>query len=283
MLWITGADGQLGSALRHFFSNAIFTTRHDLDLTDEDAVEQFVSDNGIDKVINCAAYTHVDAAEKEAAKAYAVNTLAVTSLAKFCRTIVHISTDYVFDGAASRPYLPTDVTNPLNVYGKTKLSGEAAIFAHATTALIVRTSWLYSARGSNFIRTIYRLAQEQKSIRVVSDQVGSPTFAEDLACAIAVMEPHMVPNTKVVYHYANTGVASWYDIACEIVAYFALPCTVLPIRTDEYPTAAHRPQFSVLDTADTWKNFGMQPIWWKEALHRCLAQLKDAHSIGGRI
>ena len=275
MLWITGANGQLGSALRHFFVDAIFTTHQDLDLTDEDAVADFISDNEITKVINCAAYTHVDIAEKEPAKAYAVNTLAVASLAKLCKTILHISTDYVFDGTSNIPYVPMDTTNPLSVYGKTKVSGEVAALSHATTVLVLRTSWLYSAHGNNFVRTIYRLAQEQESIRVVSDQVGSPTFVEDLALAIAMIEPQMMPNTKVVYHYANTGVASWYDIACEIVTYFTLPCTVIPIRTNEYPTLARRPQYSVLDTADTWRDFRIQPIWWKEALHRCLARLKN--------
>lgn len=269
---ITGAKGQLGCELSKRLKNAILTDREDLDITDFEAVQKFVRDNEIDTIINCAAYTNVDGAEDDELKAYQLNVTGPENLAKTGCTIVHISTDYVFDGKSHKPYEPTDETKPLSVYGKTKLKGEEAVLKNAKTAVIIRTAWLYSPYGKNFVKTMRRLGEEKNEISVVSDQIGTPTYAGDLAEAIVKILPQIKEKQKTVYHYTNEGVCSWYDFAVEIMSSSKLKCEVLPIPSSAYPTKAARPLYSVLSKEKIKQDFNLKIPHWKEGLKRCLKQ-----------
>ena len=275
MLLVTGADGQLGRELRLLLGDrAIYANRAQLDITDEAKVAAFFAEQTFDFVINCAAYTAVDKAEDDAEAADRVNRLGAELLARYGRRIIQISTDYVFDGEASRPYKEDDETRPMSVYGRTKRAGEEVVLAQAETAVVVRTSWLYSSFGGNFVKTMQRLGRERESLGVVFDQVGTPTYAADLAAAVTVMLPEITPGMKEIFHYSNEGVASWYDFACAIMQESHLSCAVRPIESAEYPTRAARPAFSVLNKAKIKKRFGLAVPHWTDGLKRCVKMME---------
>lgn len=275
MLLVTGANGQLGQELRLLLGDrAVFAGRAELDIADEEAVKAFFAGRKFDFVINCAAYTAVDRAEDDAEAADRANRLGPELLARYGRNIIQISTDYVFDGTAHLPYRESDEPNPVSAYGRTKLAGERAVLREAETAVVIRTAWVYSAFGSNFVKTMRRLGAERESLGVVFDQVGTPTYAADLAAAIVAVLPQITPGTKEIYHFSNEGVTSWYDFACAIMEMSGLPCTVRPIESVEYPTRAARPAYSVLNKAKIRRDFGLPIPPWREALKRCLEKME---------
>ena len=269
---VTGANGQLGTELQKLLPDAIFADVDVLDITDMDAVKTFVKNNQIDVVVNCAAYTAVDKAEDDAELAKKINEDGPRNLALSGAKIVHISTDYVFAGTNYKPYLPEDKTNPISVYGKTKRDGELAVLDNAKVAVIIRTAWLYSANGNNFVKTMRRLGGEKECLNVVADQIGSPTFAGDLAQAIVNILPQMNESNKGIYHYTNEGVCSWYDFATEIMNLSGLNCKVNPIPSSAYPTKATRPFYSVLSKEKIKNVFNIEIPHWKESLVKCLKQ-----------
>ena len=279
---ITGANGQLGSELRKIgFSHldeVFFTDVAELDITDYTAIEKFIQVHEVDTIINCAAYTAVDRAEDEPGPAAEINTQAVANLAKAAQKgdclLIHISTDYVFDGTATTPYTEKIKTCPVSVYGKTKLAGEEAIIRSGCFYIIIRTAWLYSAFGHNFVKPILRLAEDRPVINVVNDQIGTPTYAEDLAKAIVkIMANDDRVEHEGIYHYSNAGVCSWYDFAVEIVRLSGLNCRVNPVTTAEYPTKTHRPAYSVLDKTKIKHTFGVEVPEWQEALRRMMGEI----------
>lgn len=270
MKLITGANGQLGICISKLLPDAICTDVSDLDITNSDTVNKFVNKNNIDLIINCAAYTAVDKAESDLQLAKKINTDGPRNLAKTGAKIIHISTDYVFDGHSYQPYTPEMKTNPLSVYGKTKRAGEIAVVNNSDNYVIIRTAWLYSIYGNNFVKNMRRLGAERDSINVVSDQIGSPTLANDLAYAIVKIIPQMAPEKSGIYHYTNMGVCSWYDFATEIIEQSNLNCMVKPIKSSQYPTLAPRPFYSVLDKSKTKETFGLEIPHWKDGLKRCI-------------
>ncbi len=283
---VTGAGGQLGSELKLLsqdFSQHLFfwTDATDLDITDEKEVEQFINTNEINLIINCAAYTAVDKAETEYELADKINHLAVKSLARLAKQkdifLIHISTDYVFNGKGYKPY-PTDYpANPINKYGYTKYLGEQAIKEeNPNRAAIIRTSWLYSSYGSNFVKTMLRLGKEKKSLKVVDDQIGVPTYARDLALFILEKLLDQIGTGIGIYHYSNEGVCSWYDFAMEIMALSGLNCEVKPIPTTVYPTPAKRPHYSLMDKTTLKKDFKTEIPYWKDSLETCMKLLENS-------
>jgi dTDP-4-dehydrorhamnose reductase len=278
VILITGAPGQLGrefQALRESYPqyHFLFAGRNELQIADEDSVNIFFSTNVIDVCVNCAAYTAVDKAEQERELATSVNATAVGYLAKACKKynsqFIHISTDYVFDGKATSPYKPDEKTNPVNFYGQTKLEGEINAFKKNENSIIIRTAWVYSSFGNNFVKTMMRLMKEKESIGVVNDQRGAPTFAGDLAAAIMQI---IDKNNFVagIYHYSNFGNISWFDFAKEIAEQINTACIVNPISTAQFPTPAARPAYSVLDTEKISSTFVLQINGWKESLRKCI-------------
>jgi len=276
MILITGANGQLGRVFRTILSTeeAIFKGR-ELDITDIEALREFVSNHKIETIINTAAYTAVDLAETESALAFHINSLGARNLAlisqEFQIKLIHISTDYVFDGTNYKPYTEQDITNPMSVYGKSKLEGEKAVLELAYSAYIIRTSWLYSGFGKNFLTNITRLAQERDSLSIVADQIGTPTYAPDLARAILELIPTLQPQSKQILHYSNQGVASWYDFAYEIINLQQIDCKLTPIPTTAYPTPATRPYYSVLDKTLVTSLLQSPIPHWKTSLTQHLA------------
>ena len=269
---VTGANGQLGTELKKLLPDAVFTDVAELDITNLEAVKHFVTNNNIETIINCAAYTAVDKAEDDVELAQKINEEGPRNLALSGAKIIHISTDYVFDGKNYQPYLPEDTTNPVSVYGRTKRAGELAVLENAQIAIVIRTAWLYSAHGNNFVKTMRRLGAEKESLNVVIDQIGSPTFAGDLAQAIVTILPQMNESNKGIYHYTNEGVCSWYDFATEIMSLSGITCKVMPIPSSAYPTKATRPFYSVLSKEKIKKVFNIQIAHWKESLVKCLKQ-----------
>ena len=241
MYLITGSKGQLGTELSKLLPDAICADIDVLDITDEIAVKNFVHDNNVDVIINCAAYTAVDKAETDIELATKINVDGPKNLAKSGAKVIHISTDYVFDGTGHKPYNPDEKTNPVSVYGKTKRAGELAVLENADVAVVIRTAWLYSTYGNNFVKTMRRLGAEKDSLNVVADQIGTPTYAADLADAIVKILPQMTSENSGVYHFTNEGVCSWYDFASEIMELSNLKCVVNPIKSSQYPTPAARP------------------------------------------
>ncbi len=278
---ITGCRGQLGSELRqlqgaHPGHRFINTDVGELDVTDPEAIGSFLDAHGVDGIVNCAAYTAVDRAESDRGPCEALNSKAPAHLAVAIQRrggwIVHVSTDYVFDGLKCEPYLETDPPCPRSVYGSTKLAGEAAVLGCCSRAMVVRTSWLYSAFGNNFVKTMVRLGRERDSLGVVFDQVGSPTYARDLARAIMVAVEGGV--VRGVFHFSNEGVCSWYDFAKAVHAMAGIAsCRLRPIRTSEYPTPAPRPPYSVLDKAKVKEALGIEIPHWRDSLLECMSQL----------
>jgi dTDP-4-dehydrorhamnose reductase len=278
---VTGANGQLGKELQDLAPvwpqfEFTFLSREDLPIHHFELVRHFFEVLRPDWLINCAAYTAVDRAETEKDLAFQVNGEAVGVLAAVCRErgahFLHISTDYVFDGTAHHPYRPTDPTNPQSVYGASKLEGEKEALQLNHQSLIIRTSWVYSSHGKNFVRTMLRLFAERDEVKVVNDQTGSPTYAADLADAILqiVSRDFFLPG---IYHYANKGVITWYDLAVAIRDITGSTCRVTPIPTSDYPTPARRPAWSVLDTSQLEMAYGIQPPDWRTSLKRCLEKL----------
>ncbi len=283
---VLGAKGQLGNELKKISSEFVgiditFTDVEELDITDLAKLKLFFNAHRFSFIINAAAYTAVDKAEKEEKLATRINVDGVINIARLATNykshLIHISTDYVFDGTANKPYTEDMPTNPLGVYAKTKLKSEIEALRHPET-IIIRTSWLYSTYGNNFVKTIYKLAKEKNELGVVYDQIGSPTYAEDLARAIlTIINQHIEDKhtfKRGIYHFANQGVASWFDMAQEIVNYFNLPCKVKPILTEEYPTPAKRPAYSVLNCQKFKDTFEQEIPYWRDSLHRCLSSFK---------
>jgi dTDP-4-dehydrorhamnose reductase len=277
---VTGATGQLGSEIRtlaHLYSddNFTFATRNELDLSNLCKMEDFFEDKKFDAIINCAAYTAVDQAESDPFTADAVNHRFVSMLAKIAKrdniALIHISTDYVFDGRNHRPYVESDPTDPQGVYGRTKQGGENAILSVApANAIILRTSWVYSSFGNNFVKTMLRLGRERDSLGVIFDQIGTPTYARDLARAILGILPKLDNEAPEIYHYSNEGAASWYDFAKAIFELSGVACQVNPITTDQYPTPAARPHYSLLNKTKIKSDFGITIPYWRDSLKECL-------------
>ena len=270
---VTGANGQLGSEIRKIAANYqgynfLFTDVDDLDITNHKAVKEFIESNEINVIINCAAYTAVDKAESEPEIADKINHLAVKNFAKLSKEnsikLIHISTDYVFDGNSDKPYTETDKPNPQTVYGKTKLDGEIAIQKiNPANSIIIRTSWVYSKYGNNFVKTMLRLAETRDEISVVSDQIGSPTNAADLAQAILIILPKMSNETVEVFHYSNEGNCSWFEFATEIFKDSELDLDLQSISSYDFPSIALRPSFSTLDCVKIKKKFSISILDWK--------------------
>ena len=273
MFLIVGANGQLGQELMSRLGDkAKGVDRDVLDITDAEAVKKMVGELKPEVIINCAAYTAVDKAEADVDLARKINADGVYNLASCGAKLIHISTDYVFDGKNCVPYTEEDKPNPQSVYGITKLEGEQKALACNKNVIVIRTAWLYSAHGNNFVKTMRRLGAEREVLGVVFDQVGTPTFAGDLAQAIVDILPQMNEENAGIYHFSNEGVCSWYDFAVEIMAQSGLNCKVNPIESKEYPTPAVRPSFSVLNKAKIKKVFGVKVPYWKESLSKCLKQ-----------
>lgn len=276
MLLVTGANGQLGQELRLLLGDrALYVGHEELDITDEKAVRDFFEAQQFDFVINCAAYTAVDNAEDNADVADRANRLGPKLLAKYGHSLIQISTDYVFDGTSHLPYQENDTPKPSSVYGRTKLAGEIAALREAETAIVIRTAWMYSSFGKNFVKTMRSLGSERKAIGVVFDQVGTPTYAADLASAINTILPHINPGMKRVYHYSNEGVASWYDFAVAIMEESDISCVIQPVETIDYPTRAIRPAFSILNKAKIKKEFGLTIPYWRDSLRQCITKLNN--------
>ncbi len=273
---VTGATGQLGNEIKTTTENKetshhyIFTDENSLDITRNAEVEQFFRENKIDRVINCAAYTNVDGAEDDPENAYLLNEKAVDFLSKvvnqYNAQLIHVSTDYVFNGKSYTPYKESDTPNPESVYGKSKLEGEKKVLDNKS-GIIIRTSWLYSSFGKNFVKTIARLADEREELKVVYDQVGSPTYARNLASAIVKIaeSENKLPSAEV-YHFSNEGVCSWYDLAMEIVNVLKLDCTIHPIESKDFPTKAKRPPYSVFNKQKIKDDYRLKIPHWKESL-----------------
>jgi len=279
---ITGASGQLAmeihqelpkSATNHY----IFTTRNELDVTNVDKINAFFKKHNIELVINCAAYTNVNGSEIDKETANLVNHLAVKNIAQACTehksACIHLSTDYVFAGDKNTPYTETDATSPLGAYGQTKLLGESALQHSDIDFLILRTSWLYSAFGNNFVKNILRISKERKELKVVFDQVSTPTYAKDLArFIIFVIENKLYRGRQDVYHFSNEGVCSWYDFAVEILKFAGSDCKVIPSRTEDFPTPAARPAYSVLDKNKLKTDFNFFIPYWRDSLISLMSQ-----------
>lgn len=278
---ITGANGQLGNSIRRLApeytgSEFYFTDVDTLDILNKEQIAAFVQDNQIQYIVNCAAYTAVDRAEEDRDVAMRINCDAVRNIAEIAQLydikVIHISTDYVFDGEGTRPYKENDHTNPKSVYGATKLAGEISLQEICHESVIIRTAWLYSEYGSNFVKTMMRLGTERSELNVVSDQIGTPTYAGDLAMVILTIINYstFVPG---IYHYSNEGVCSWCDFAAKIMSLAQLDCLVHPISTNEYPTPAKRPAYSVLDKTKIKQIYGITIPEWEISLDRCLRSL----------
>jgi len=294
MILITGANGQLGQCFRQASAHwpgqtFTFEGSQALDISDRRAVRAYFTsrqskvEEKINWVVNCAAYTAVDKAESEPENARKINVVGTKNLAEACAEwgipLVHFSTDYVYHNRQNTPFLETDPVSPKGVYARTKLAGERAAFRAHPLTMIIRTSWVYSAFGQNFVKTMLRLGREREALKVVADQIGSPTYAPDLAGVVLTIiqkvESGLVPRESIagVWHYSNEGVASWYDFAAAIFELEKIPCRVWPIATKDYPTPAMRPPFSVLDKSKIKAAFGLEIPHWRESLRRCLGEL----------
>ena len=276
---ITGSNGQLGSEIKelskNYSYNFFFTDRNNIDITSKDNIKAFCQTNNINVIINCAAYTAVDKAESDVENADLVNRKAVKKLALVSQELniklIHISTDYVFDGKNFKPYCEEFQTNPQGIYGKTKLDGENEMRdINPKDSIIIRTSWVYSSFGNNFVKTMLRLGREKESLGVIFDQVGTPTYARDLAKVILDIIPQ-IQNEKVeIYNYSNEGVLSWYDFTKEIMRMAKLDCKINPIETFQYPTPAKRPHYSLLNKSKIKSTFNIEITYWKDSLDECL-------------
>ena len=285
---ITGSNGQLGSEIRELSVsykklNFFFKDLPELDICNFNLLQSFITENNINVVINCAAYTAVDKAEEDSIIATKVNYEGVLNIVNALQTVsgklIHISTDYVFDGDHFLPYTETDQVSPIGVYGETKRAGELAVINSAIDAIVIRTSWLYSSYGNNFVKTMLRLGNEKENLGVIFDQVGTPTYARDLAkTCLEILTG--VNSTKIskngnLYHYSNEGVASWYDFAISIMKIGGENCKVKPIQTKDYPTLAKRPQYSVLNKSKIKTDFKIEIPYWRDSLKDCIKKIKN--------
>ena len=286
---VTGSNGQLGNEMRVLGAASadryIYTDVAELDITDAEAVRAFVERENIDVIINCAAYTDVERAEDNEATAYTLNCDAVRNLAAAAAAVdgvlIHVSTDYVFSGDGHTPYTEEDATAPLGAYGRTKRAGEEVIEKSGCKYLIFRTAWLYSEYGRNFVKTMIKLTAERETLSVVFDQIGTPTYAADLAKAIFdIVEGRKYEGHNGIYHFTDEGVCSWYDFACEIAAETGnTECIITPCRTWEYPTKAVRPAYSLLDKSKYKRTFGATIPHWRNSLKRCITKIKLTEKI----
>jgi len=279
MLLITGSEGQLGSELKRLYSlkEAYFATRNSLDITNINVLQKFMEEHSITGIINCAAYTAVDKAETDQENCFNVNSYGVANLSKtsnaFNIPLLHISTDYVFSGNNFLPYKETDAVDPKSIYATSKVKGEEAFFKYAKSGVILRTSWLYSEFGSNFLKTILKLGKERDNLDIISDQIGTPTYAYDLANIIYKIMPSLAKEEKEIYHFSNEGIASWYDFAYEIISMKQIDCNVRAIETKDYPLPAKRPSYSVLNKTKIKEKFNIETRHWKEALSECIKRI----------
>lgn len=277
---VTGSNGQLGNEMRVLSQSYpqhtyFFTDVEDLDITQRAMVADYVAANAIDLIVNCAAYTNVDKAEEDESNALKINAEALSVLGSQGVHVVHVSTDYVFSGEEHRPCRETDQVAPRTIYGYTKYEGEKRLLAVCPEAVIIRTAWLYSAYGNNFVKTMIRLGQERQELRVVFDQVGTPTYAADLAQAIftIIQSPVWRPG---VFHFSNEGVCSWYDFTLAIHhLYGGIDCRIVPILSEEYAYKTPRPHYSVLDKSKYKQTFGVSIPHWLESLEKCITLLKE--------
>jgi dTDP-4-dehydrorhamnose reductase len=285
---ITGSNGQLGSEIKELATyyktiNFILKDLPDLDICNFEALQAFILDHKINAVINCAAYTAVDKAEQNAEVAEKVNSKGVLNLVnalhKVNGKLIHISTDYVFDGDHFLPYQELDQVSPIGVYGNTKRSGELAVINSDLDAIVIRTSWMYSSYGNNFVKTMLRLGNEKENLGVIYDQVGTPTYARDLAktCLeiLTGVNSAKISKNGNLYHYSNEGVASWYDFAISIIELGGENCKVKPIQTKDYPTLAKRPQYSVLNKSKIKTDFKIEIPHWRNSLKDCIEKIKN--------
>ncbi|MGM0377699.1 MAG: dTDP-4-dehydrorhamnose reductase [Bacteroidota bacterium] len=280
---ITGGEGQLGQTLRQLTQNDtrneyFFSSEATLDLTSSQSIDRFFADQRYDVIINCAAYTAVDKAESDQETAFQLNAKAPDQLAEIARCmggrLVHISTDYVFGNNQCRPLKPDDPKTPVSVYGKSKLQGEENIIKACPDSVIIRTSWLYSLLGNNFLKTMMCLGKEREALNVVFDQVGTPTLAGDLGQTILTIVTDPQNFTPGIYHYSNEGVCSWYDFAVAIFNETGIQCKVSPVESDMFPTPAPRPAYSVMDKSKIKETYGISIPHWQESLEKCLKQKK---------
>ena len=285
---VTGSNGQLGSEIKDLAVNYtkfsfFFKDLPELDICSFEALQDFIIDHKINAVINCAAYTAVDKAEEDAEIAKQVNSIGVSNLVNALHTVngklIHISTDYVFDGNHFLPYKESNLVSPIGVYGETKRAGELAVLNSAIDAIVIRTSWLYSSYKNNFVKTMLRLGSEKENLGVIFDQVGTPTYARDLAktCLEILCENNAENISKKgsLYHYSNEGVASWYDFAISIMELGGVNCKVNPIQTKDYPTLAKRPQYSVLNKSKIKTDFKIEIPYWRDSLKDCIEKIKN--------
>ena len=285
---ITGSNGQLGSEIKELENNdkkvdLIFKDLPELDICNFKALQAFILDNNINAVINCAAYTAVDKAEEDEQIAKKVNSEGVSNIVKALQKVngklIHISTDYVFDGNNFSPYKELDPVSPIGVYGETKRAGELSVINSDIDSIVIRTSWLYSSYGNNFVKTMLRLGNEKENLGVIFDQVGTPTYARDLAktCLDILSDAGSTNISKKgsLYHYSNEGVASWYDFAISIMELGGENCKVKPIQTKDYPTLAKRPQYSVLNKSKIKTDFKIEIPYWRDSLKDCIEKIKN--------
>ena len=285
---VTGANGQLGKSIKNLViqqqisDSFVFATRDQLNLSDLQSLKSYFETHTFDLIINCAAYTAVDRAELDEKEANIVNHLAVKKIAEIAQNknikLIHISTDFVFDGFKSQPYLESDAADPLNIYGKTKLAGENAVISIMKfNAIIIRTSWIYSEYGNNFVDTILKLVKNRNELNVVSDQIGSPTYASDLGLAILniIRSEKFNGNEQEsqIYHYSNKGFCNWHDFAKEIINILGSNCVLNSIKTEDYPTTAKRPRSTVMSTDKISQEFGLKINFWKDSLKFCMKNL----------
>lgn len=280
---VTGSAGQLGHSLRDIAADSanryIFTDVAELDITDKSAIIRMMESENIKLVINCAAYTNVDKAEDDFDTANLINNTAVRNLAESCKqfgaTLIHVSTDYVFDGSSNIPYTEDMPLAPLGVYGVTKLHGEQAVLESGCDYIIIRTSWLYSEYGKNFVKTMMMLTEERETLNVVFDQAGTPTYAGDLARVIYnIVENNKYKGNNGIYHFSNEGVCSWYDFAHEISELARTECDIRPCHSNEFPSKVNRPHYSVLDKTKIKTTFGLTIPYWKDSLRVCISNLQ---------
>jgi len=282
LIVVTGKNGQLGSELLLLASSFdaqydfLFADRAVIDLSSNESIELFCSQHKPSVVINCAAYTAVDKAETDRDAAFQINAVAVGKLAAYCKAIgalfISVSTDYVFDGNGTSPYLPSDTTDPINYYGASKAEGEKLAVTNNPESIIIRTSWVYSRFGNNFVKTMIRLMGERPSLNVVGDQIGAPTYAADLAAAIMHIVGQKAAGNKQkgIYHYSNSGAISWYDFAVAIGELIHSNCAIAKIGSEAFPTPAKRPHYSLMDCSSIIQDFGVDQPNWKESLKTCI-------------
>lgn len=277
MMLITGANGQLGSSLKKLLkSDGIFLTSYELDITKIDDIKKSIDRYMPSHIINCAAYTNVEQAESDSETAFLINQHGVSNLAKICEAnkipLIHISTDYVFDGKKNTPYTEDDKPNPINTYGKSKLAGEYAMLDALNIGVIIRTSWLYSTSESNFVAKVLYMLKNNKELNIVYDQIGSPTFSDDLAKSISIILDKWNFNGIELFHYSNEGVASWYDFACSIAKLSGFKTPINPVKSSDFPSKVNRPPFTLLSKDKIKSSLEMTIEHWEKSLSRCITE-----------